>query len=161
MNDASVEIGGTPEGRSAVGAALCTPDAQRIGLCAVLIAPGITPTAGAAVALHFKSQAQWLSSPGGMPALSDVNGDGKADLVLFGLAPDYRGIYVALSTGAGFAPPKLWGHSNCGQTGGAQICLMADVNEDKKGDVVGFAWGDGKSDGSAKRGPSTATDSTA
>ena len=120
-----------------------------LSVCAMLIAPGLSPTAQATVPLHFTSQATWLVSPGGMKALGDVNGDGKADLVLFGRAPDYRGIYVALSTGSSFSEPKRWGDSNCGQTGGAQICLLADVNGDKKADVVAFAWGDGKAEGSA------------
>lgn len=36
--------------------------------------------------------------------LADVDGDGRADVVAFG----YRGVQVALSTGAGFAPGALW-----------------------------------------------------
>ena len=36
--------------------------------------------------------------------LADVNADGRADVVGFGKA----GIYVALSTGTGFSPAKLW-----------------------------------------------------
>ena len=106
----------------------------------------------AKVPLHFANQATWLSSPGpgadGQKNLADVNADNKADLVVFGHGKDYDGMYVALSTGTGFAAPQKWGSNLC-KPGPQQVCLVADVNGDNKSDVLTFAHGDGQSEGSA------------
>jgi hypothetical protein len=36
---------------------------------------------------------------------ADVNGDGKADALYFDTS---GGVWVSLSTGSGFRPPKMW-----------------------------------------------------
>ncbi|MBD0418217.1 VCBS repeat-containing protein, partial [Streptomyces sp. TRM S81-3] len=47
-------------------------------------------------------------APGGeVPAVGDVNGDGKDDIVTFTHDADAK-VYVALSTGSGFGPAAVW-----------------------------------------------------
>ncbi|MBD0418218.1 VCBS repeat-containing protein, partial [Streptomyces sp. TRM S81-3] len=41
------------------------------------------------------------------PAVGDVNGDGKDDIVTFTHDADAK-VYVALSTGSGFGPAAVW-----------------------------------------------------
>ncbi|SHO56656.1 FG-GAP repeat protein [Vibrio quintilis] len=71
--------------------------------------------------------------------MTDVNGDGKADVVGFGNA----GVYVSLSTGTGFTSPSLWVKQYGHDAGGGRVTkhprMMADVNGDGKADVVGFS----------------------
>ena len=70
--------------------------------------------------------------------LADVNGDGKADIVSFGDA----GVYIALSTGLGFATPILAVNDFGYVAGGWRVeqhpRMLADVNADGKTDIVGF-----------------------
>jgi Ca2+-binding RTX toxin-like protein len=87
-------------------------------------------------------------------ALSDVNGDGKADLVGFGIA----GTYVAVSNGDGtFADAKLqlrdFGTSQGWSNDDSFQRIVTDVNGDRFADIVGFTNGGtmiafGKGDGS-------------
>jgi len=70
--------------------------------------------------------------------LNDVNGDGKADFIFAGR----KGLYVALSTGRGFAEPTLW-IANYGTNTLFSVdpwlkLTMADVNGDGKADVIAF-----------------------
>ena len=70
--------------------------------------------------------------------MSDVNGDGKEDVVGF----FNQGAYVSLSTGDGFSQPKLWVEAfgkNTGWGTNARLRYMSDVNGDGKQDVVGFS----------------------
>ena len=71
------------------------------------------------------------------PVVGDVNGDGKADLVLF--TNDNAGdVYVLLSTGRGFGKKHKW-HNWFAPEG--ETPAVADVNGDGKGDIVTFTQG--------------------
>src|SRR5215510_12605946 len=67
--------------------------------------------------------------------LADVNGDGKADLVVQGGAPDYDHgqIHVALSTGTGFS---MWTSISEDRVSDTAKVWLADVNGDGKADLV-------------------------
>ena len=72
--------------------------------------------------------------------MTDVNGDGKADVVGFGNA----GVYVSLATGDGnFSAPALKLSAFGGTAGGWSSDdryprELADVNGDGRADIVGF-----------------------
>jgi Subtilase family/FG-GAP-like repeat/Peptidase inhibitor I9 len=69
--------------------------------------------------------------------VADVNGDNKADLIAFG----NFGVYVALSTGTSFNIKTLWNGAfspNWGWDKTRHVRHVADVNGDKKADIVGF-----------------------
>lgn len=71
--------------------------------------------------------------------LTDVNGDGRADVVGFASA----GVSVAPSTGTGFEKGLRWvsnyGYNAGSWRGESHPRLMGDVNGDGRADVVGFA----------------------
>jgi FG-GAP-like repeat len=69
--------------------------------------------------------------------VGDINGDGKADLVGFGL----DGVYVALSNGSGFGSISKWTSAfdlAHGWTVSDYVRTVGDVNGDGKDDLVGF-----------------------
>ena len=72
--------------------------------------------------------------------LADVNGDKKDDLVGFG----YNGVWVALSTGTGFAPMSMWttnfNYSQEGWRIEKHPRMTGDMNGDGKEDLVGFGY---------------------
>ncbi len=74
--------------------------------------------------------------------LSDLTGDGRADLVGFG----YEGVWVALNKGDGsFFPPKLvvnqFGYHEGGWGGNRHPRFLADLTGDGRADIVGFGNG--------------------
>lgn len=67
--------------------------------------------------------------------LSDVNGDGLADIVGF-----RKGVQVALSNGTGFEPMVKWNDDFSGSTwSSGKPRMMTDVNGDGMADVVGVS----------------------
>jgi murein DD-endopeptidase MepM/ murein hydrolase activator NlpD len=68
---------------------------------------------------------------------ADVNGDGSADIVAFG----EDGVFVSLSKKTTYSNPVVW-HDNFAYADGWRVekhpRMVADVNGDKKTDIVGF-----------------------
>src|SRR3954468_6930208 len=87
----------------------------------------------------------WISDDQYPRELADVNGDGMADIVGFGIS----GVYVALATGGGnFAPMQFkldafgTGNNAGGWTSDDRYPReLADVNGDHMADIVGFGEG--------------------
>ncbi len=96
----------------------------------------VAPSTGTA----FGASAKWhdyFSLDGEVPAVGDVNGDGRDDIVTFtrNAAAD---VYVALSTGSSFAASAKWHEffATAGESPG-----LADVNGDGRDDIVAFTGG--------------------
>ncbi|GAB5553287.1 MAG: hypothetical protein Sapg2KO_28780 [Saprospiraceae bacterium] len=95
----------------------------------------------------FDKQTTWIRDYGSnqgwmvkshLRTLSDVNGDGKADIVGF----TGGGALVALSTGTGFARPKQWINNygiNQGWNNAKHDRALGDINGDGNTDIVGFS----------------------
>jgi hypothetical protein len=79
----------------------------------------------------------FFSVNGEVPAVGDVNGDGRDDIVTFtrNAAAD---VYVALSTGTSFVASAKW-HDFFGLAG--EIPGVGDVNADGRADLVVFSQG--------------------
>src|SRR4051794_17398509 len=151
-------------GRLCAGGRLVT---TVVSVSAVLTAPGLAPTARATVPLHFMSQATWLVSPGGMPALGlvwtslstgsafgenavwqkyfcrrgefcavgDINGDGRADIILFKshavAGVEHGNVLWASASGSGFGAPQYAHGYFCVDD---ESCYVGDVNGDGRAD---------------------------
>ncbi|MFI5958170.1 FG-GAP repeat domain-containing protein [Cryptosporangium sp. NPDC051539] len=88
----------------------------------------------------FAPAQEWLTpfAPGSaIPAVGDVNGDGRDDVLAFARGPAPT-VTVALSTGGSFSPPTVWHTSFAGADA---VPAVADVDGDGKDDVVSFSRG--------------------
>jgi hypothetical protein len=128
---------------------------RRLTLVAVAILLTLIPPVALAAPLHFGEPRSWLELPfptnlGSYFQFADVNGDGKADLVDYN---QFRGTaHVALSNGQAFGVPKLWASGlpiDAASTTLTLLFAMADVNADRKADLIVFKHGEGKTAGSA------------
>ncbi|WP_406083802.1 N-acetylmuramoyl-L-alanine amidase [Micromonospora zamorensis] len=78
----------------------------------------------------------YFSIPGEFPALGDVNGDGRDDIITFTQGPlTASDVIVALSTGSGFGAPQTW-HDLFAV--GAEQPRVGDINGDGRDDIVTF-----------------------
>lgn len=78
-----------------------------------------------------------LAPDAAVPAVGDVDGDGKDDVVAFGRG-DAATVTVALSTGRSFRTAPRW---HGGFAPRAWIPAVADVNGDRRADLVAFSRG--------------------
>jgi hypothetical protein len=72
-----------------------------------------------------------------IPGVGDFNGDGRVDIITF-TRGDTGDVYVALSTGSGFAPATLWSDLF---TIGAEMPTVGDFDGDGRDDVATFTRG--------------------
>ncbi|MET8465576.1 N-acetylmuramoyl-L-alanine amidase, partial [Micromonospora zamorensis] len=78
----------------------------------------------------------YFSIPGEFPALGDVNGDGRDDIITFTQGPlTASDVIVSLSTGSGFGAPQTW-HDLFAV--GTEQPRVGDINGDGRDDIVTF-----------------------
>ncbi|GHJ49095.1 hypothetical protein Cs7R123_64370 [Catellatospora sp. TT07R-123] len=78
----------------------------------------------------------FFAPTGEFPAVGDVNGDGKADIITFTQGPSSASdVYVALSNGSSFGPGQKW--HDLFAVGNEQP-RVGDFNGDGKADIVTF-----------------------
>ncbi|WP_433261351.1 N-acetylmuramoyl-L-alanine amidase [Micromonospora vinacea] len=78
----------------------------------------------------------YFSIPGEFPALGDVNGDGRDDIITFTQGPlTASDVIVSLSTGSGFGAPQNW-HDLFAV--GTEQPRVGDINGDGRDDIVTF-----------------------
>ncbi|MFB9627594.1 FG-GAP-like repeat-containing protein [Nonomuraea helvata] len=88
----------------------------------------------------FGAAAKWhddFALSGEIPAVGDVNGDGKDDIVTFTRGSN-ADVYVALSTGTSFGAGQKW-HDWFALDG--EFPALGDVNGDRKDDLIVFTQG--------------------
>ncbi|MEN3612143.1 trypsin-like serine protease [Plantactinospora sp. ZYX-F-223] len=73
-----------------------------------------------------------------IPALADVNGDGRADAITF-TRGNQGDVFVALSNATRFGAPQRWHADFCF---GSEIPAVGDFNGDRKADIATFTRGD-------------------
>jgi hypothetical protein len=116
------------------------------GIVAIALTMGM-PTMICAAPLRLAAGRVWLEVPSpsnfdGNVALGDVSGDGKEDLVTY--AQHLGQAHVSLAVAGAFAPPRTWASGLPVNPQGAYPISLADVNGDRKADLIAFIHGDGQ-----------------